>query len=100
MFEVTGRRNAKRGGNPQAQIAGGSVDRLQKNFPHPPGGLATRHRSAKIELPKLNLNGEYESLNGYYVGWCGSGKELLRGLRGGLRRADRGAAGVQPRGAF
>jgi len=49
-------------------------------------------------LLKLNLNGEEGSQNGYYDGWCGSGKERLRGLCCGLRRSDRGAAGIQPGG--
>lgn len=61
----------------------------KKNLPHPHGGLATRHRSAKIELLKVNLNGEEGGQNGYNDGWCGSGKERFRRLCGGLRRADR-----------
>lgn len=68
----------------------------KRTSPQPPGEVATWHRSAKIELLKLNLNGEKGSQNGYYDGFCESGKERLRGLRCGLRRSDRGTAGIQP----
>lgn len=64
-------------------------------IPPPTRWACTRHLDAKIELLAFIPYGEGGSQNGYYDGWCGSGKVRLRGLRGRLRRSDRGAAGVQ-----